>query len=59
LNKLTYLLQICYRDGGRILPAYEPQNVSKWAWPGSRDPISKFWYSLYNWHNIKGELQVY
>jgi len=26
LNKLTYLLQIWYRDGGHILPAYEPQN---------------------------------
>jgi len=26
LNNMTYLLQIWYRDGGRILPAYEPQN---------------------------------
>ena len=24
LNNLTYLLQIWYEDGGRILPAYEP-----------------------------------
>jgi len=26
LNKLTYLLQIWYRDAGQILPVYEPQN---------------------------------
>jgi len=26
LNNLTYLLQIWYKDGGRIFPAYEPQN---------------------------------
>ena len=30
----------------------------KWAWPGSRDPISKFWDPLYNWQNIKCALQV-
>jgi len=31
----------------------------KWAWPGTRDPISKFWDPPYNGQNIKGELQVY
>jgi len=48
-----------YRDGGQILPAYESQMTPKWAWSGSRDPLSKFWDPLYNWQNIKGALQVY
>jgi len=31
----------------------------KWAWPGSPDPISKFWDPHnYNWQNIKGKLLV-
>jgi len=48
LNKLTYLLQIWYRDGAQILPAYEnePKMTHKWAWPGSPDPISKLWDPL-------------
>jgi len=34
--------------------------TSKWAWPRSPDPISKFWdpYNS-NWQKIKGKLQVY
>jgi len=43
LNELSYLLQIWYRDGGLILPAYEPQNDRKWVWLESRDLISKLW----------------
>jgi len=31
----------------------------KWAWPGSRDPVSKFLGLPYYWQNLKGELQVY
>jgi len=30
--------------------------TTKWAWPGSNDPISKFWDLPYNWQNIKGKL---
>jgi len=29
--------------------------IHKWAWPGSHDPISKFWDSPDNWQNINGK----
>jgi len=53
LNELSNLLQIWYRDGGRTPPAYGKQNDPKWAWPGSRDPISKFWDPLITFERKK------
>jgi len=58
LNNLTYLLQIWYRDGGRILPAYNSQMTHKWAWLGSPDQFRNIG-TPYNWQNIKGKLHVY
>jgi len=36
-------LQIWYRDGGWTRLRMEYKTTPKWAWPGSRDLISKFW----------------
>jgi len=43
---------ICFKFGTGIDdgPLLRPDNktTSKWAWPGSRDQISKFWDPSYN-----------
>ena len=47
---------ICFKLGKDVEcgPQLRPghKSTSKWAWPGSRDPISKFWDPPYNfWTN--------
>ena len=51
---------ICFRFGTEMADGYflrmNLKMTTKWARPGSSDPISNFWDPPYNWQNIKGKL---
>jgi len=36
-----------------LVPSTYTQTTPKWAWPGSRDPISKFWDPLITFERIE------
>jgi len=47
LNEFSNPIQNWYRHvWGRPLLRVDRTTTPNWAWPGSRDPISKFWDPL-------------
>ena len=53
MKEWRYPLQIWHRHRGRTLLRPDHKTTPKWAWPRSRDQISKFWDPLITFEQIE------